>query len=360
MVPVPFNDCQHAEALNLSLPPMPKGPRHTGRAGVRDVARIARVAPITVSRALRTPELVAKATREQIQRAIEATGYIPNLVAGSLSSNRTKLIGAIIATLRNSMATQILEEMSAVLHGHGYHLLVGSSGFSIAEEEALVAAFLARRADALYLTGQTHSARTRKLLKLARIPVVEVATLPRRPIDTAVGFSNENAGYTMTAWLIARGYRNIAFFSAPTRHNDRQTDRLAGYRRALQEAGHRYNPAMVAEMPIDLECSKENLLGLLQREPGVDALFCGSDVLAIGALLECERQGIVVPDRLAIAGFDDLDMARHVTPALTTVRIPSREIGRGAAEMLLARLMGRRPNSRIVDLGFEIVPRQSA
>jgi LacI family gluconate utilization system Gnt-I transcriptional repressor len=117
---------------------------------------------------------------------------------------------------------------------------------------------------------------------------------------------------------------------------------------------------MVAEMPIDLECSKENLLALLQREPGVDALFCGSDVLALGALLECERQGIRVPDQLAIAGFDDLDIAKHVTPALTTVRIPSREIGHGAAEMLLARLMGRRVSPRVVDLGFEIVPRQSA
>jgi len=324
------------------------------------VARIAGVAPITVSRALRTPNLVAKATRDRIQLAIEATGYIPNLVAGSLSSNRTQLIAAIIPTLRGSMATQILEEMSAVLHGHGYHLLVGSSGFSIDEEEALVAAFLARRADALYLTGQTHSTRTRKLLKHAGIPVVEVATLPRRPIDTAVGFSNESAGYKMTSWLIAQGYRRIAFFSTETKHNDRQTERLAGYRRALHEAGHRYNPAMVAEMPIDLECSKENLLALLQREPGVDALFCGSDVLALGALLECERQGIRVPDQLAIAGFDDLDMARHVTPALTTVRIPSREIGHGAAEMLLARLMGRRVSPRIVDLGFEIVPRQSA
>ena len=344
----------------MSFATTPKGSRHTGRAGVRDVARIAGVAPITVSRALRTPNLVAKATRDRIQLAIEATGYIPNLVAGSLSSNRTQLIAAIIPTLRGSMATQILEEMSAVLHGHGYHLLVGSSGFSIDEEEALVAAFLARRADALYLTGQTHSTRTRKLLKHAGIPVVEVATLPRRPIDTAVGFSNESAGYKMTSWLIAQGYRRIAFFSTETKHNDRQTERLAGYRRALHEAGHRYNPAMVAEMPIDLECSKENLLALLQREPGVDALFCGSDVLALGALLECERQGIRVPDQLAIAGFDDLDIAKHVTPALTTVRIPSREIGHGAAEMLLARLMGRRVSPRVVDLGFEIVPRQSA
>jgi len=339
----------------VSKPPL----RRTGRAGIRDVARLAGVSPITVSRALASPHRVARQTRERVVAAVEATGYIPNRVAGSLSSNRTRMIAAVVPTLRNSIAADFIEGMSDRLRLEGYQLLLGSSGFSVEEEEALVVEFLSRRADGIYLTGTTHTKRTRNLLLRSAIPAVEIASLSDDPIDMAVGFSNADAAYAMTSHLAERGHRRIALFSPATKENERQVERLKGFRRAVAEFRLDEDPQLVAEMPMDLASGAAGLAALLARRPDTEALFCTSDILAMGALFECQRRGIEVPGRLAIAGFEDLEIARYAQPALTTVHIPRYEIGTRAADLLLRRIEGRPVAERVIDLGFTLVHRST-
>jgi LacI family gluconate utilization system Gnt-I transcriptional repressor len=329
------------------------------RAGVRQVALLAGVSPITVSRALAEPSRVAPETRKRIAAAVEATGYIPNRIAGSLSSNRTRIVAAIVPTLRNSIPADFIDGVTEVLRARGYQLLLGSSGFSVEEEESLVLEFLARRVDGIYLTGATHTRRTRDVLRRLAVPTVEVACLPEDPIDMAVGFSNQAALFEMTSHLAARGYRRIAFFSGPTKDNERQSWRLDGYRRAVHTLGLDGDPALVVEMPMDLAGPAAALDALWRRRPDVQAIVCTTDVLALGAIFECQRRGVAIPGQLAIAGFEDMEIASFVRPTLTTVRIARRGIGARAAEMLLDRIAGQPVPQPTVDLGFEIVQRET-
>ncbi|MGN6303600.1 MAG: LacI family DNA-binding transcriptional regulator [Mesorhizobium sp.] len=333
--------------------------RGTKRAGVRDVARIAGVAPITVSRALRLPDTVAPETRRRIEEAVASLGYIPNRIAGSLSSNRSGLIGAIIPTFQSSVSTEFTGGMARVLRARGYQLLLGSSNFSLEEEEALVTGFLSHRADGIYLTGTTHTERTRRLLEDSGIPVVEIASLSGEHIDIAVGFSNVDASFEMTKYLAGAGYRKIAFFSMPTKDNERQAQRLAGFQRGVAEFGLDADTSLVDEVSMDLSSAAQAVNSLLERRPDVEALFCASDLLAAGALFECQRLGVHVPDQLAIAGFDDIEIAARVQPPLTTVRLPHQLIGSRAAELLLDRIAGEPIETPLVDMGFEIVVRES-
>jgi len=329
------------------------------RAGIRDVARLAGVAPMTVSRALSFPHRVSAETREKITAAIAAIGYIPNRVASSLSSNQTMTIGAVIPTLRNSIAADFAEGFSRVLRAGGYHLLLGNSEFVPEDEEAIVVEFLARRVDGIYLTGATHTERTRKLLRDNAVPTVEIASLPEDPIDMAVGFSNFGAAYAVTKMLAEQGYRKVALFTTFTKDNERQVERQAGYRAAVREFGLDDDPGLVTELEMDLKAAAEQLRRLLARRPDVEALFCTGDFIAAGALFEAQRLGIAVPEALAVAGFEGLEIAENLNPSLTTVRIPRFEIGTRAGEMLLDRIAGRPIDTPVVDLGFEIIRRGS-
>jgi LacI family gluconate utilization system Gnt-I transcriptional repressor len=333
--------------------------RQTKRIGVREVARLAAVAPITVSRALSFPESVAPATRERIMEAVAAVGYIPNRVAGSLSSNQTRLIGAIIPTFQSSVATEFTDGMARVLRSRGYQLLLGGSNFSMEEEESLVIEFLSRRADGIYLTGTTHTERVRRLLREGGVPVVEIASLESEPIDMAVGFSNVDSSFAMVRYLAECGYRRIAFFSLPQTDNERQLGRIAGFRRGVETFGLDADPALIAEVPMDLANAARAFGELLERRPDTEAVFCGGDLVAAGVLFECQRRGVRVPEDFGIAGFDDIDLAAFVQPALTTVRLPRQAIGATAAELLLDRIAGKPVKRSVVDMGFEIVVRGS-
>ena len=203
-----------------------------------EVARLAGVSVITVSRVLREPERVADATRTRVLSAVKAVGYVPNLVARSLKSRRSGIVAAVIPSVAHSIVAEVTRGMNAVLKEEGLHLLLGDSGFSPQEEEELVAAFLARRCDAIYLTGTTHTRNTCRMLETARIPVVEAGALAEHPIDMTVGYSNRDAARAITQALIDRGRRRIAYVGQAGRDVvDRVHDRHAGYRDALKANG---------------------------------------------------------------------------------------------------------------------------
>jgi LacI family transcriptional regulator, gluconate utilization system Gnt-I transcriptional repressor len=239
-------------------------------------------------------------------------------------------------------------------------LMVGASGFSAADEESQVRGFLARRVDAFYLTGTSHSQATIKLLKAAGVPVVEGGNIPQTPIDMVVGVSNVDAAACVVEYLVRTYGPNVGFVGGSPVDNDRMRDRRAGYARALRKLGARPSPDLAIEGPISMESGRLAVSALLARLHPPRAIFCATDVIAAGAVLECVRRKIDVPGRLAIAGYDDLEIARELAPALTTVRVPRYEIGTLSAQLMHARLSGVRPAKRVHELEFELVLRQSA
>ncbi|CAN5775156.1 LacI family DNA-binding transcriptional regulator [soil metagenome] len=333
--------------------------RHHGAVRLDDVARIAGVSAITISRTLNNPVTVAEATRKAVWTAIEATGYIPNRLAGGLASNRTRTVGVIVPTIVNSIFADKVQGMTDVLEAEGYHLLLANSGYSLEREAELVLTLLAQRADGLVLTGVTHDERTRKLIARAGVPVVETWNLCADPLDMLVGFSNEAASFAMVAHLAACGYREIGFVCAPVLYNDRAAARLDGYLRAVRDLGLAVDPGLQREAFFSLANGAAALADLIAAHPGLDAVFFANDILAAGGAFEAMRRGLAVPRDLGIAGFDDVDLAEAMLPALTTVRIPRYEIGALAAELLLERIGGREAVEPVRDLGFEIVVRDS-
>jgi LacI family gluconate utilization system Gnt-I transcriptional repressor len=315
---------------------------------------------MTVMRVLREPSKVRPATRARVEAVVRKTGYRPNLMARALASNRSGVIAAIVPLLTNSLIAEIMQGLNDGFADGEHHLLLGASGFSAAQEEELIRTFLSRRVEAIYLTGTSHTAAAARLLREAAIPVVEGGNLPRRPIDMVVGYSNVDAAAAATRHLIARGDGPIGTIGADPHDNDRARDRRRGFAAAMTAAGLRIDPALCVETSLDMVAGGRAMADLLDRRPDLRAVFCSADAIAAGALFECQRRGLAVPGRIAIAGFDDLDIAGQVVPALTTIRVPRYAIGREAARLIRDRLAGRPVKPKVVDLGFELVIRDSA
>jgi LacI family gluconate utilization system Gnt-I transcriptional repressor len=322
-----------------------------------DVARAAGVSHITVSRVINTPEKVAPDTRKRVEAFIASMDYIPNLLAGGLASNRTGVIAAIVPTIGHSIFAETIRGLSEKLSSKGYQLLLGQTDYSEATETALVETFIGRRVDGIVLTGIQHSARTRRRLQATKIAVVETWDLTRKPIDMLVGFSNYEAGRAMGEYLYGRGHRNFAFAGGP---DARGLARFQGYAEALRQ--HSVKAPVKITVPLGslLRAGREALAQILNEHPKTDAIFFSNDVIAAGALMECIRLGIRVPEQVAIAGFADLEIATELTPSLTTVQVSGHQIGEKAAQLLLAKLAGEPTDRAVCDLGFAIVPRASA
>ena len=204
-----------------------------------------------------------------------------------------------------------------------------------------------------------HTPTCAQLLKRSGIPVIEVGDLTDDPIDSVVSYSNQDASRVMTRHLIDRGRRRIGFVMLDSRDNRRVEARLAGYRRALSDADLAFDPDLVREAGPGFQAGGRALVSLVAQEPAPDAVFFSGDVHAIGALMEAQRRNWAVPDRIAIAGFDDHEIADQIVPPLTTLAIPRDEIGRRAAELILGRIDGTIAESQRQNLGFSLTVRGS-
>lgn len=331
-----------------------------GRVRMTDVARRAHVAPATVSRVLRQPEIVAAATRNRVLRAIDELNYVPNRAAGSLASQRTGIVAMIVPTLANSIFAETVQGTATVLRACGHELLLGNSGYDDLEEESLVRALLGRQPEAFILTGARHTPATRAMLTAAAIPVVETWELPASPIDAAVGFDNAAAARAMVEYLIDRGHRRIAMIARPFAGGTRNDQRIREYLEVVRERGLADGLLEQSHEANALRGGARAMSALLTSGRAIDAVFCADDVHALGALFECRRRGIRIPEDLALAGFGDFDVAGEAAPSLTTVRVPGLDIGRCAAERILARLAGTDATGGVEDVGFALVPRESA
>jgi LacI family gluconate utilization system Gnt-I transcriptional repressor len=331
--------------------------RRGGGARMREVAELAGVSRMTVSRALNEPEKVKGELRDRVLEAVRTLGYVHNHLARNLSSQRSNVVGLVLPSLENSIFAQTVKAVSDYLRPRGFHLMLAEAEDDPEDEERVIGAFLAQRVGGLILHSVRHSPAARRMLNAAEIPVVETGDLPASPIDMVVSYSNYEAAKAMTIHLARLGYRTIAL--ARLANNPRAEERQRGYLDALTELGIK-GPNRIIETQRGIAGGADAVCFLAERLPDTDALFCSGDVLAVGALFECNRRGWVVPKRLALASFDDVDIMRAVTPAVTSVRLPRYDIGRRSAEMLVTRMQGAECAVRNINLGFEIMQRASA
>ena len=331
--------------------------RGSGAITLRDVAKLAGVAPITATRVLNTPEQVSADVRQKVLDAVQRTGYVPNRMAGGLASSRSRLIAAVVPSTVMSVFMPTIEALNDTLFDAGYQLMLGQSGYSAAREESLLEAIIGRRPDGIFLTGILRPGLGRTRLMASGIPVVETWDLTPTPIDMLVGFSHADIGREVARFLMGKGRRRLALIRAEDERADR---RASTFTDAVVRAG--LGPVAVVNVGASrsLKSGREALGQLLAQAPDVDAVFCSSDLLALGVLTEARVRGISIPDQVAIMGFGDVPFAADMAPALSTVHINGVDIGRLAARSLIDRAEGREVAHRVVDVGFSIVERETS
>jgi LacI family gluconate utilization system Gnt-I transcriptional repressor len=306
---------------------------------MRDVARSLGVSAMTVSRALRADASVAPATREAVLKAVEQLGYVPDQIAGSLSSRRSGFAAILVPSLNNPHFSETVLELSKQLDPTGLQLLIGDTNYDREREEALVRAFLARKPEAMILTCDGHTEGTMRLLASARMPVVEIWDHPAEPIGHVVGFSNRDAMRALVAALAAGGYGRIAYVGETDDEGTRGEARRLGYLDAIAAAG--LGPARICRIappPATMSDGEKALAAVLRDHPDSDLIVCVSDPLAFGVLSACRRRGLRVPEDIAIAGFGDFEVGRVATPSLTTLSVDPALLAGHVADVVVTAL----------------------
>ncbi|TNC14531.1 LacI family DNA-binding transcriptional regulator [Methylobacterium terricola] len=329
---------------------------------MRDVSRLAGVSPMTVSRTLADPGLVSQETRARVLAAVEQLGYVPDRGAGGLSSRRTGFVALIVPSLINPNFADTATGLTAAMRPRGYQPLIGVTGYSVAEEEVVLRAMLSRRPDAIVVSGMHRSQAARDLLARAGVPVVEIWDRPETPIDRAVGFSNYAVGRLAARTLVARGATRIAGLG-PERTGEardfRGEERLRGLRDGLREAGLADDLILHhGRVAGAFAHGAEAMTALIERG-GAEAVFLVSDISVFGALMECRRRSIRVPQDVQLLGFGDFEIGRQCVPRISTIAVDPVEIGRRTGDLLIRLLDGEEGGAAIIDLGIRLLLRET-
>ncbi len=338
----------------------PMNPQARSAVKLSDVAVAANVAPMTVSRVLNAPERVSAATAQRVHAAIERLGYVPNMVAGGLSSRRTRMVAAIVPTMAHPMFAELVQNFTDGLRAQGYEVMLCLSGYGDVNEAALVRTVLGRRPDALLLTGATHDAPTRQMLVDAAIPIVEIFDVARQPIDMLVGVNHAAVGEEVAAYFLAKGHVRFAAFAAS---DARARTRGTAFAAAARCGGGTVIAERVIPAPSTIGAGRDALRALLPTLTSSRAerlaLFCSSDLVAFGAMVEARANSVPVPERLSVCGFGDFELSATSDPPFTTVSVEGGRIGRHAATFVLDRLGGAAEAHRVL-VPFRIVERASS
>ncbi|WP_109480078.1 LacI family DNA-binding transcriptional regulator [Paraburkholderia sp. C35] len=339
--------------------------RGSGRTTLHDVAELAGVSAMTVSRYFSNKDSVGVDMQKRITAAIEQTGYVRNVFAGSLASARGRSIGMVIPHISGGVYAETVQAVTDTLRPFGYQLLLASSNYSTDEEEAAVRAFIGWAPAAIILTGQKRSRKTTDLLASTGIPVVETWAHKAKPQHIQVGFSNPSVGRDCTRYLYERGYRRIVFVHPQRTDDVGANDRASGYEAAMRELG--LTPATFRpQSEVLLDAGMEAFTTLTSGRKPAEAIIFPNDNLAAGALLYGLREKISIPDTCAVMGFGDLSIADKLVPSLTTVRPPRYEMGRIAALRVIDLIRALDEDAPVDTierdnlLSYEIVERESA
>lgn len=334
------------------------GSRATGLPTLAEVAKLSGVSPITASRALRGVVTVAPELVRKVQEAALALGYVANPAARALASAQSQSVVVLIPSLSNHLFIDTLEAIHEVMRPRGLEVLIGNYHYDVEEEENLIRNYLAYQPGGMLLTGFSRTEAAQAMLAASGVPCVHMMELADEAGRPCVGFSQEQAGVVAARHLLQRGRRRLGYVAAQL--DPRVMQRAEGFRRELRGAGvYDANLEVMCPAPSSIGLGGELFADLLRRHPDVDGIFFCNDDLAQGAIHEAQRLGIAIPGQVSMVGFNDLPGSAHLVPRLTSIRTPRAAIGRKAAQMLLERLDGKPPGAQAVDLGFELVVRES-
>jgi LacI family gluconate utilization system Gnt-I transcriptional repressor len=320
------------------------------------VAVIAGVSKATVSRFFNSPGLLSRDTSARVEQAIQRVGYIPNLLAGALTTKRTGLIAAVIPSIAQSIFSSTIQSVTDALAAEGYSVLLALTGSNDEYARRQVMSVVGRRPDGIILTGASLDAETRAQLRATRIPTIETWDLPDDPIDLAVGFSHAKVGAAVAKHALARGRKRTLVISAT---GARALERCRSFTQTMTGQGAPPPALCTFEGTTTFGKSRRALAAHLDGGGRPELVFCSSDIGAHGVIAELHERGIRIPDDIAVIGFGDLDFAADLAPSLTTVKIDGSAIAQKTAEFLLLRARKKRIANPIVDIGFELIVRSS-
>lgn len=325
-----------------------------------DIARMTGVSPMTVSRAFKADSLINRETREAILQAAEDLGYVFDSTASNLRSQKTDFVAVTIPSINNANFADTVGGLSETLATRNLQILLGYTNYDMQEEERLIEQLLRRKPQALVVTGGKHTERARKLLKNSSIPVLETWDVPSDPIGYYIGFSNAAAVREMVDHFVAVGYRRIAFIGGDVGRDTRGSDRRFGFIEAMKAHGLDASRLIASgPPPISMREGANAMAKLLQDFPDTEAVICVSDLSAFGALTECQRRGVAVPQRIAIGGFGDYEIGSISVPTLTTINARARAIGQRTGALILD-ILDEKPDLEHVLIEPELIVRESS
>jgi LacI family transcriptional regulator, gluconate utilization system Gnt-I transcriptional repressor len=326
---------------------------------LNDVARLAGVSEITVSRVVRNKGAIAPRTRDVVNAAIQKLGYLPNRAAGALASSNSSLIAVLLPSLSNVVFPEVLRGINAGLRDSDYQPLIGVTDYDAVMEEKLLSSLLAWKPSAVITTGFEHTSNTLRMLSSSSVRVAELMDIDSQPIDVAVGLSHRRAGYATGRHLIAKGYRRFGYVGHDWNADIRARLRYEGLRAALQDAGHSLVAEQLGSGPSSTVEGRANLEALLRGQPRPDVVVFSNDDMAVGGYFHCMSSAIAVKTGLALFGFNGLDIGQALPHPLSTIRSNRFLIGKQAVEALLSE-PARPPSKTIIDTGFEVIEGETA
>lgn len=321
-----------------------------------DVAKRAGCSPATVSRVLNNNPSVGVAVRERVLKAASDLGYVPNGSARALRSTKSRLVGAVIPTLDHAIYATMVNSLQTRLAEKDVSIIISTSFYDIDMEWEQVRLLVERGVESIILVGSIHRPETIALLEQRKIAYVFTYTSAATDVGAAIGFDNEKAGRMSARYLLDLGHTSLGMIAGITENNDRAAARRDGF---LTEVERQLGAKpMVVESAYKIEGGRAAMRRLMTKETPPTAVFCGSDIIAAGAIKYCHENGIAVPKTVSILGFDNLEIAELTTPDLTTVEVPAREMGTMAADYLLA-TSSQRQHMRQRELPLRLVVRAS-
>ena len=345
------------------MPRTPAKQQKNQRVTLKDVAKQAGVSAITVSRVVNDYAGVRENVREKVTAAISELGYIPNRSASTLASSHSKLIGVLIPSLSNVVFNDVLRGIYDIAGPANYQVLLADTHYSPIEEERSIRTLLGQSPAGLIVTGGEQTDAAKAMLKASTVPIVQIMDKVKYPIDINVGFSHFEAGAAVAQSLLKKSYKKIGFIGA--RMDPRTCERLAGFQSILSAASClELKRIITSPQPSSVAMGATLFRELMAVSQGdCDAVFCCNDDLAIGALHECKKMHISVPNKFGICGFNDIEMSAYTEPSLSSVSVNRYQMGSRAIELILDRLNNQtvivNPQKKSIDTGFELIMRKS-
>ena len=335
-------------------------PKNTGgKVDIHAVARAAKTSISTVSRSFNHPDLVNPATRRRIDRAVKKLGYIRNRAAQAMHGRRSGTIGLVVPTIDHAIFGEVVQAFSDAVDAHGFTILMASHGFDLEREYLGLRKFLEHRVDGIALIGLDHAAETFQLLDEQRVPAISIWNHAADSPLSCVGANNRAAGAMAARHLLELGHREIGTVFPDAAQNDRARGRREGAYAVLEAAGITVPAAWSSEAPYNITQAKAACAEILRQAHRPTALLCGNDVLAQGALFAARHLGVAVPDALSVIGIGDFKGSAEIEPALTTIRIPAREIGTLAGQRLAEMITEGRADITRTLCDLRLMPRAS-